>query len=93
MPLQVLGDRKSFFVDHMMSCIDEFGDDGERCVTFDIERIQLNIQQPQSMQNYTELGFKKIKAPPHLFNMIKEFWEKNKDSRQVEQYGKGNPFT
>jgi hypothetical protein len=33
----------------------------------------------RSMQNYTASGFKD-KAPESIFKLIKEFWDKNKDS-------------
>jgi prolyl 4-hydroxylase len=52
-----------------------------------------SLRQPQSMQNYTEVGFKKIRAPPELFNLISDFWEKNKDKAKPEQWGVGNTYT
>ena len=30
------------------------------------------------MYNYTKLGYTKIRAPDHVFSLIKEFWDKNK---------------
>lgn len=39
------------------------------------------------------MGFKKIRAPEELFNLIEEFWKKNKDNRKVEQWGAGNTYT
>jgi prolyl 4-hydroxylase len=45
------------------------------------------------MQNYTELGFKKIRAPPEVFALIKAFWDKNKDNGKLEQWGVGNTYT
>ena len=44
-------------------------------------------------QNYTELGYKKIKAPEKLFALLKEFWEKNKDKGKTESWGAGNTYT
>jgi hypothetical protein len=45
------------------------------------------------MQNYTELGFKKIKTPPAVWKLIQEFWEKNKDKpRMSENWPKGNTY-
>jgi len=44
-------------------------------------------------KNYTELGFKKIKAPPDIFEVIKEFWEKNKDNQSPENWNAGNTYT
>lgn len=57
------------------------------------ERIAMSLRQPQSMTNYTEIGFKKIKAPADLYQAIKEFWDANKDSKTPEQWGVGNTYT
>jgi prolyl 4-hydroxylase len=45
------------------------------------------------MQNYTEVGYKKMKAPEELFSMISDFWEKNKAKAKQEQWGVGNTYT
>lgn len=45
------------------------------------------------MQNYTEVGFKKLRAPPELWQLISDFWEKNKDNGKPEQWGVGNTYT
>lgn len=37
-------------------------------------------------QNYTELGFKKIRTPEPIFKLIKEFWEANKHLEKVEKW-------
>jgi prolyl 4-hydroxylase len=53
----------------------------------------MSRRQPQSMQNYTEMGFKKIRAPPEVFALIQSFWAKNKDKGKVEQWGTANTYT
>ena len=45
------------------------------------------------MQNYTEVGFKKLRAPPELWRLISDFWEKNKENAKPEQWGVGNTYT
>lgn len=45
------------------------------------------------MQNYTEVGYKKIKAPPELFQLIQEFWNNNHHKAKPEQWGTGNTYT
>lgn len=47
-------------------------------------RLKMNNYQPQSMRNYTKLGFKKIKAPKETFALIKEFWEANRERNETE---------
>lgn len=37
-----------------------------------------------SVKNYTNVGFKKIRAPDDLFLALKEFWEANHHMEQIE---------
>ena len=39
------------------------------------------------------MGFKKIRAPPELMELIDSFWKKNKENEKVEQWGIGNTYT
>ena len=55
-----------------------------------IENVFHDIQQTK---NYTDVGYKKLRAPADLFKMLSEFWEKNKDKGTVEQWGTGNTYT
>lgn len=93
MPVQPLGDRKAFYDDFLKGCVDAFGNKGNRCVSTEADRINMALRQPQSMQNYTEVGYKKIRAPPELFAMIKEFWDNNHHMAKDEQWGVGNTYT
>mmetsp|Transcript_6904 Transcript_6904/g.9889 ORF Transcript_6904/g.9889 Transcript_6904/m.9889 type:complete len:368 (+) Transcript_6904:92-1195(+) len=54
----------------------------------------MGLRQPQSMQNYTELGFKKIKTPDKIWKLIKSFWDDNQQSIQKkENWPTGNTYT
>jgi prolyl 4-hydroxylase len=44
-------------------------------------------------KNYTELGFKKIKAPEAAFKLIKDFWETNKHQGKPEKWNVGYTYT
>jgi prolyl 4-hydroxylase len=44
-------------------------------------------------QNYTETGFKKMKAPKPLWNLLKNYWEANKENKEKENWGMGNVYT
>lgn len=44
-------------------------------------------------QNYTDIGFKKIKTPKPLWDMLSEFWAKNKDNQSNENWPPGNTYT
>lgn len=41
------------------------------------------------MVNYTKNGYVKIRAPDHVFALVKEFWEKNKDKQTPENWPVG----
>lgn len=94
MPINPLGDRQKIYDDFLKSCENAFGTKkGQRCRSTEEDRIEMTLRQPQSMQNYTEMGFAKIQAPKALFSLIQEFWEKNKDKGKVEQWGSANTYT
>ena len=44
------------------------------------------------LQNYTETGYKKIRAPENVFKLIKNFWDANKDNESKEEWFAGNTF-
>jgi prolyl 4-hydroxylase len=93
-PINPLGDRQSFYDSFMKGCRDKFGMiQGIICGSNDADRIYMNLRQPASMQNYTEIGYAKIKAPRELFDAILYFWERNKDKGKMEEWGVGNIYT
>mmetsp|Transcript_9685 Transcript_9685/g.22291 ORF Transcript_9685/g.22291 Transcript_9685/m.22291 type:complete len:359 (-) Transcript_9685:1146-2222(-) len=44
-------------------------------------------------QNYTDTGFKKIRAPEEVRRLLTAHWERNKDRKKMEQWGAGNVYT
>jgi prolyl 4-hydroxylase len=94
MMVNPLGDRQSFYNEFMESCRKPLGlVKGFLCQATESDRINSVLQQPQSMQNYTEIGYKKIKAPKELFALLSSFWERNKDKAKPEVWGAGNTYT
>jgi prolyl 4-hydroxylase len=93
-PLQVLGDRQQFYNDFLKGCTDKFGRNS-RCLSNERDRYAMSYRQPQSMTNYTSLGFKKIRAPEHVWKLIEQFWQDNKHLKfdKEENWGKGNTYT
>lgn len=91
----LLGDRVGLYGDFMKGCRAQFG---TRCDDTEFDRVAQAIQQPQSMINYTLTGYKKIKAPEHLFQLIQEHWERNKDRTPqqeeffIEKWTKGHTY-
>jgi hypothetical protein len=54
------------------------------CDEQELYRMRMNLHQPQSVLNYTETGFLKIKAPDAVFQLIKDFWDANRDEQSIE---------
>jgi hypothetical protein len=96
MAVQPLGDVKSRYDKYMQDCFDFYEakeGKGQQCYDNEYERIATTLRQPQSMRNYTSTGFKKIRAPDHVFKLLRDFWEKNKHNRKLEQWSVGNIYT
>ena len=71
-----LGDRKTFYENFMNGCREAYP--GTSCDDYERDRIAMSLRQPQSMVNYTSTGFKKIKAPKELWNLLSNHWQLNK---------------
>mmetsp|Transcript_29567 Transcript_29567/g.54519 ORF Transcript_29567/g.54519 Transcript_29567/m.54519 type:complete len:327 (+) Transcript_29567:119-1099(+) len=93
MPVQRLGNRQDFYDTFLEGCRNHEKADHDACDDTEKDRIDMNLRQPMSMVNYTEMGFVKVKAPPKVFKMIKEFWEKNHGQEEVEEWFTGNTYT
>jgi hypothetical protein len=96
-PLQILGNRQSAYLDHLNGCRDEAGEYPHLCDQFEYERLLMNKRQPQSMINMTEVGFKKVRAPPQLMELVTKFWIDNhrEDASNHlvnENWGPGNSY-
>jgi len=93
MPMQCMGDKQAFYDASIQGCMDGIGGEkGSRCLLTENDRIAMSNRQPKSMVNYTKTGFTKIRAPEEVFELIKEFWEKNKDKQVVEEWSKSNTY-
>lgn len=55
-----------------------------QCEDDEIFRLDMNQYQPKSVYNFTKIGYKKIKAPPELFNLIREFYVRNRGKDVIE---------
>jgi len=90
-----LKDRQRFYEEHMEGCKDMyttyFGEDV--CTINEKERMNMNLRQPQSMKNYTEIGFKKLEVPSKVLKSLKQFWDDNLDNEAEEKWPPGNIYT
>jgi prolyl 4-hydroxylase len=85
-------DKQKFYEESIQRCVDHYGKRGQRCRENEDDRIAMSLRQPQGMVNYTQNGFAKLKAPNHVFAMIKDFWEANKDNAKPEDWPAGNTY-
>ena len=49
----------------------------------------MNLDQPKTQHNYTEIGFKHIRAPKEAWEPLIEFFEKFKDKKKIEKWYTG----
>ncbi|KAL3923061.1 MAG: hypothetical protein SGILL_001868 [Bacillariaceae sp.] len=82
------------YVRHLQACRKAFPDDPNKCDWYEYGRMVMNRRQPQSMMNLTETGFKKVRAPAHLKELIDDFWNTNSQSEkeQPENWAVGNTY-
>lgn len=85
-----LDDRKTFYNTFIEGCRDYYRGKSDKaakssrsssknsvCDESEIDRFDMNLNQPPIMQNYTTLGFQKTKAPRHLMQQLTQFWIDN----------------
>jgi prolyl 4-hydroxylase len=82
---------------YIQGCVDHYNQGskpkGDRCLENEQDRIAMTKRQPQSVYNYTELGFTKIRAPDRVFTLLKEFWDQNVGKEKLENWIPGNIYT
>lgn len=89
----LLGGRKTFYENFMQGCRDYYGPKkANRCDSTEADRLEMSLRQPMSMVNYTSTGFKKIKAPKAVFDLLSSFWQANKNKAKEEQWYVGNVY-
>jgi len=93
MPIQPLGNRQQIYNDYLTTCRAYYGEtDGSKCDVYEYDRMIMNQRQPQSMQNYTKVGFLKTRAPKKVIDLSTQFWEKNHLNTKTEKWPRGNSY-
>ena len=64
----------------------------KECDATERSRIEMNLEQPRSQHNYTEIGFKKTRVPDDLWREISEFYEAHKTNLELEAWPPGNTY-
>lgn len=62
----------------------EQDEDENICVKDEEYRMYMNTYQPPSMRNFTKVGYEKIKAPKKMFDLISNFYKKNRNRDEIE---------
>ena len=75
---------------YLSGCRVHYGNKGGTCDESEEDRIGMNRRQPQAMQNYTDMGFKKMKAPANVYALLKDFWKVNQHNQKKESWPAGN---
>ena len=63
------------------------------CESTEKARLKMNLEQPKTQYNYTELGFKKMKVPKVAWDLIWKFWTANKNNALKENWPFGYTYT
>lgn len=62
------------------------------CEGTESARVRMNLDQAAKQHNYTEVGFKKIRAPPEVWDPIINFYKNNKGKEIPENWPRGNTY-
>lgn len=66
--------------------------DKESCDATERARLQMSLDQPRSQHNYTDIGFKKIRAPKSVMDPLLEFYNRNKGKDVPEGWSHGYTY-
>lgn len=91
-PDQPLGDRQALYDEFMKGCHDFYGKRASSCDVTEEDRWDMSLRQPQSVQNYTDTGFKKVRAPERVFELLTNHWNNNQDNKEKEVWPTGNTY-
>ena len=77
---------------HDKDVLDDDDDDDDLCQMYESNRIEMHLLQPRTMENYTHVGYAKVKTPPILKQTIQNFWNANRGHEVEENWSPGNTY-
>lgn len=87
-----LGDHvESNYLNYMNGC--HYHYESDLCDEYERDRLEMNLEQPPAMINYTSAGFAKLKAPASVRDLLTQFWHEHAGLEQVEAWPPGNIYT
>ncbi len=60
-----------------------------QCDANERARMEMNRDQPATQHNYTEIGFKKMKLPDHIWAPLLKFYTENVNAEKLEGWPPG----
>jgi hypothetical protein len=60
------------------------------CDANEADRLRMNLAQPKTQHNYTEIGFKHTKTPKAAWDLIMRFYNEHKTEGKLEKWYRGN---
>lgn len=64
----------------------------EECDAMESSRLNMNMDQPSSQHNYSDVGFKKIRTPDAIWGDIQKFYAQNNDKEVPELWPRANTY-
>mmetsp|Transcript_28509 Transcript_28509/g.39256 ORF Transcript_28509/g.39256 Transcript_28509/m.39256 type:complete len:462 (+) Transcript_28509:45-1430(+) len=62
------------------------------CDATERARLEMNLAQPKTEHNYTEVGFKKIRLPKAAWEPLIQFYETHKNDMHLEAWNRGYTY-
>jgi prolyl 4-hydroxylase len=88
-----LGDSiQETYADYIRGCQQQPNVKDGFCEMYESDRLEMNLLQPRSMENYTHAGFAKVKAPAPVMTLLQKFWNANHGSEVEEVWDKSNTY-
>jgi hypothetical protein len=81
----VVNNMDSHYHDYMLGCRYQYPSD-DLCEQYERDRIEMNLEQPPAMINYTSAGFAKLRAPTQVQALLTQFWYDHEGMEQVEAW-------
>lgn len=96
-PAHILPDRQKIYDEYLEGCRKKYPKPRGVCEDSENGRVDMSLDQPKSMQNYTDVGYTKIKTPEKVWKLLQAFWEKNNPTDNIheakpENWSKGNSY-
>ena len=78
------------YQEHIDGCYNKYS--FRECDSNERARLEMSLEQPATQHNYTEIGFKKMKAPDEIYLPLKEFFDNHKHEKKAEAWPRGNTY-